>query len=223
MSKIKVSEVFASVQGEGVNMGKPAIFLRLSGCNLRCRWCDSIKKWRGGKWISIEEVFFKIAKLIKTSKIYHLVITGGEPLLQQNKIYKLLCKLKKVYAFTTELETNGTIKPFKKLVNLIDYFSVSPKLAFSGNKFTRRIKTNLLGAYAKMPNAFFKFVVDKKNHLIEVETIVNKCKIPKNRIFLMPQAKTKAQLLKKTKLVKALARQFSCRFSGRLHIRFGLR
>jgi len=77
-----VSEIFFSVQGEGPGIGKPAVFLRLSGCNLKCAWCDTKYTWHGGKMMTEPTVL----KEIKRYPCKRLVVTGGEPLLQQDNL-----------------------------------------------------------------------------------------------------------------------------------------
>src|SRR3990167_4483643 len=102
---MQVSEIFYTLQGEGTNIGKPAIFLRLAGCHLRCVWCDSKFTWnmKSGKKMSTEEVIKKLKKY----PCKHLVITGGEPLIQQNALKELLQKLDKKYF--VEMETSGSL------------------------------------------------------------------------------------------------------------------
>ncbi|MFH1410009.1 MAG: 7-carboxy-7-deazaguanine synthase QueE, partial [Patescibacteria group bacterium] len=104
--KILLSEIFHSIQGEGPNLGRPSVFLRLGGCNLACSWCDSKFTWNpeisDNKVATINEV----VKKIKSFPCKHLVITGGEPMLQQDKITAIL---KKLPGYTAEIETNGSI------------------------------------------------------------------------------------------------------------------
>ena len=92
---MQISEIFYSLQGEGTHIGKPAIFIRLSGCHLRCSWCDTKYTWelKSGSQMSTTEII----KEIKKYPCQHLVITGGEPLIQQSAIKELLQKLPKYY------------------------------------------------------------------------------------------------------------------------------
>lgn len=100
---MKVSEIFISIQGEGSLVGIPMIFLRLSGCNLRCTYCDTTYAYENGKEFSVDEVL----RIIKSSQLKYVAITGGEPLLQ-NEIYDLMDKL--IYIkHNVVLETNGSI------------------------------------------------------------------------------------------------------------------
>ena len=132
---MQVNEIFKSIQGEGPNFGKPAIFLRTAQCNLKCTWCDTKYTWdwknydfqKEVKEMTIDEVKDAILDL----EIKHLVITGGEPLLQQDDLADLLSFLKP--DFYVEVETNCTILPNKMLTDLIDQWNVSPKTKNSGN------------------------------------------------------------------------------------------
>ena len=91
---MKISEIFESIQGEGTNAGKPVVFLRTAECNLKCTWCDTKFTWdwkqfdysKEVKEMSIKEVINSISKF----NVKHLVITGGEPLLQQEPLIDLV-------------------------------------------------------------------------------------------------------------------------------------
>ncbi|AOY78171.1 radical SAM protein [Clostridium formicaceticum] len=98
---MKVNEIFLSIQGEGISTGYPTVFLRLAGCNLRCRYCDTSYSYAEGEEMTVEEVFKKV-----TSYGYKRVcLTGGEPLLQQ-EIKILLAALKE---YEINIETNGSV------------------------------------------------------------------------------------------------------------------
>jgi len=114
--KYKVSEIFYSIQGEGLNQGLPFIFIRFSGCNLRCVWCDTKYAWEGGKEMELE----KIIKEVKKFKCKNICITGGEPYLQN--LFPIFERLKKEKLFIS-VETNGTIWQDIKF----DWITVSPK------------------------------------------------------------------------------------------------
>ncbi len=99
---MKVSEIFTSIQGESSLIGIPMIFIRLSGCNLRCSYCDTTYAFENGKNYTIEEIL----KLIKKYKLKYIEITGGEPLLQE-EVHDLIDELVKNY--NVVLETNGSV------------------------------------------------------------------------------------------------------------------
>ncbi|MFA7198202.1 MAG: radical SAM protein [Methanoculleus sp.] len=104
-----VSEIFRSLQGEGLNQGRPCTFIRLTGCNLRCAWCDTDYAQESGTKMSVTEVLDQVWLL--NGK--HICITGGEPLLQQEEILELLKKFS-LHGYTVEIETNGT-RDFRKV------------------------------------------------------------------------------------------------------------
>ena len=101
---MKIAEIFTSLQGEGKNQGKPCLFIRLAGCNLTCRWCDTVYAQSGGTEVSSDEVLEQCWR-----QNPHLVcITGGEPLLQKDALLHLLTSLHK-RGTDVDIETNGTI------------------------------------------------------------------------------------------------------------------
>jgi 7-carboxy-7-deazaguanine synthase len=101
---MRVCEIFASIQGEGVDIGLPQAFLRLTGCNLDCLWCDTKYARQGGEDVSVHEVYQRIM----ACGIRRVCVTGGEPLLQADEVRELLLKLKK-NNFIVSVETNGTL------------------------------------------------------------------------------------------------------------------
>jgi len=101
---MKVSEIFESIQGEGKFIGKPTVFIRLSGCNLRCSWCDTRYAIRKGRELGVQ----KIIDEVKKRNISSVCITGGEPMLQLSELKELIKGLKDV-GYHIILETNGTL------------------------------------------------------------------------------------------------------------------
>ncbi|RPJ53565.1 MAG: radical SAM protein, partial [Methanobacteriota archaeon] len=103
---MKTSEIFPSIQGEGRGQGLVTTFVRLAGCNLRCRWCDTRYAWDGGEEMSVDAV----AAAVRDLGIRRICITGGEPLLQGDELSQLLAILAEE-KYEIEIETNGTIDP----------------------------------------------------------------------------------------------------------------
>jgi 7-carboxy-7-deazaguanine synthase len=101
---MKIAEIFRSLQGEGKNQGKPCLFIRLAGCNLRCRWCDTPTSTGGGMEMSLDAV---LEQVWRTNPPY-ICITGGEPLLQVDELEPLLISLRK-RGTVIDIETNGTL------------------------------------------------------------------------------------------------------------------
>ena len=202
-----INEIFHSIQGEGKNAGKPAVFLRLGGCNLACKWCDTKYTWypkqSDNQTWTIDEVIRKIKKY----PVKHLVITGGEPLLQQDKLEELL---KKLEGYTVELETNGSMPC--KIFGLIEQINCSPKLKNSGNfPYPLRVKP----ASKKI---LYKFVIQKGEDLKEINAFIRKYKIPKKKVYLMPEGTNKTTLQKQSKWLIEICNKQGYNFSPRLHI-----
>jgi organic radical activating enzyme len=117
---LKIIEIFPSLQGEGLRQGEPTIFIRFSGCNLRCSFCDTKYAWQGGRDYSADRAVEKIKKIQKRFPAGWVCLTGGEPLLQD---LRLLTRLLKKEKFKVQVETNATL--YYPLA--ADWFSVSPK------------------------------------------------------------------------------------------------
>jgi 7-carboxy-7-deazaguanine synthase len=102
-TRLKITEIFYSLQGEARNVGKPTIFVRLTGCPLRCTYCDTAYAFTGGEWMDTESIINEIQQY-KTS---HITVTGGEPLAQKNcvDLLKQLCDS----GYDVSLETSGAI------------------------------------------------------------------------------------------------------------------
>ena len=217
---MQVNEIFKSIQGEGPNFGKPAIFLRTAQCNLKCTWCDTKYTWdwknydfqKEVKEMTIDEVKDAILDL----EIKHLVITGGEPLLQQDDLADLLSFLKP--DFYVEVETNCTILPNKMLTDLIDQWNVSPKTKNSGNPLELCENNECYYFFANQENCFFKYVVENESDIPEIKKFVTKYNIPENRVQLMTQASTKEEISMIEKSISELAKLHNFSFSPRLHV-----
>jgi len=117
---LKVVEIFSSLQGEGLRQGEPTIFVRLSGCNLRCSFCDTKRAWLAGQEKRMEEIMAIILSRQRRLPCSWVCLTGGEPLLQEVK--PLTLAIRKAN-FRLQVETNGTIKPSF----VADWWTVSPK------------------------------------------------------------------------------------------------
>ncbi|MCR4396100.1 MAG: 7-carboxy-7-deazaguanine synthase QueE [Candidatus Saccharicenans sp.] len=117
---LKISEIFFSAAGEGLRQGEPTVFIRLSGCNLRCSFCDTRYAWKGGKELRPDEIIGQIALIKKKYRVNWVCLTGGEPLLQD---LRPLVRLLKKAGYRIHLETNGT----RPLSFKPDWLTVSPK------------------------------------------------------------------------------------------------
>jgi 7-carboxy-7-deazaguanine synthase len=221
MKKINVSECFYSIQGEGQTMGVPAVFLRLSKCNLLCQgkgWvCDSIEVWRKGVRTEFDDVLTdEYIEHLKRGA--HLVITGGEPLLHQQAIEDYLEWFKKAWDFipTLEIETNGTIMPAEYLLNVVDYWNCSPKLSSSGETLMRRYKPLVLDKLSSY-NTIFKFVISSETDFLEItEDFVEH--IDTDKLILMPAGDTQEKLNITRPMVMELCKDYTIKYCDRLHV-----
>lgn len=197
-----LNEVFYSIQGEGLNIGKPAIFVRFGGCNLRCKWCDTKYAWEGNRDISLPALFKEIRKF---SECKHLVITGGEPMLQQGAISAIRSEFPDYYI---EVETNGSQKP--QCENDADLFTVSYKTKNSGNQ-PYELKT-------RNKKCVYKFAVASEKDFYEIEEIIKKYKLPRDKVFLMPEGKTRDKVLRESGFIVEYCLKKGYIFTPRLHI-----
>jgi 7-carboxy-7-deazaguanine synthase len=167
-----VSEVFGPTwQGEGPSVGQRAGFVRLGRCNLDCGWCDTAYTWDWSRFDPAEELHHlsvdTILEQLDGMAIDFVVITGGEPLLQQRHLVPLLQAIR-ARGWRIEIETSGTIPPTTETVELVDRFNVSPKLANSGVSIDRRRKPDVLRTFHDTGKAVFKFVVCEPGDLDEI-------------------------------------------------------
>jgi 7-carboxy-7-deazaguanine synthase len=216
----KVSEIFRSIQGEGVSAGCPCLFVRLATCNLRCTWCDTRYSWDFANHDYATEV-----RRLTSSELYQaivdsgesrLVFTGGEPLLQQNLLARLLGQLPtRLYI---EVETNGTLAPAPELERRVDQWNVSPKLANSGEPRARRLRTEALEHLRRTERAWLKLVVATKSDCEEAKALANELNWPPDRVLLMPEAQHADELVRRGPGVASACSEFGLRYSPRLHL-----
>lgn len=241
IQKIAVSEYFYSLQGEGKTMGIPAIFLRLTGCNLMCggqgvekdgkmragaTWiCDTIEVWMKGETLDFATLLQQLNEEIdfvnRLKNGVHLVITGGEPLLQQDRIIALLEYLEAEYQLRPiiEVETNATFLPKEALDKRVQYWNTSPKLSNSGMAEAQRIQPEILHWFNQNPNTMFKFVLASVEDFEEIQQdFLNTLLIDKRKIVLMPAADSIEQLLERNKLVADICIEHQIRMCTRMHV-----
>lgn len=192
--KLSGDKTFYTIQGEGDSIGKPAVFMRLHLCNLQCGklggWkCDTPYTWdrdREDFWKEPEDWDFqRIVDNVSQFPAKRLVITGGEPLIQQKQIVKLR---EHIPDYAIEIETNGTIKPQEELSDC--QFNCSPKLANSGNLLAARYKPDVLRHINGLEKSYFKFVVEKPEDFAEIDQMVAECELDPAKIIIMPEGIT---------------------------------
>ncbi|HEX4338220.1 MAG TPA: 7-carboxy-7-deazaguanine synthase QueE [Polyangiaceae bacterium] len=218
---LRISEIFESIQGEGASAGAQSVFVRLATCNLRCAWCDTRYTWDWSAYDYAREVTRVAvadvaAKVNATDVATHLVVTGGEPLLQQPALVELLAALDP--ARHVEVETNGTLAPVAELVARVNQWNVSPKLGNSGESRERRIDVAALAALRDTGRAWLKLVVESSDDIAEVDALVAGGGWPAERVLLMPQASTRDALVERTPIVLRLAKERGFATSPRLHV-----
>lgn len=182
-------------------------------------WCDTPYTWDFKKFdrtvevkeMTPEQVMIELNK----SNIHSVVISGGEPLLQQKQLIKLLLLLRE-RGYWVEIETNGTIVPDTTLVWLVNQFNCSPKLSNSGDSVTLRIKPAALKSLQATGKTNFKFVVSSDQDIVEILELVNEYQM--TEVYLMPEGTTKEELERKQDAVKRLCAQYGFHFSQRIHI-----
>lgn len=206
-----MSEIFESVQGEGVYLGYPALFIRLQGCNLKCWFCDT-QYALNGKCTPVKMSVPEVIETILNSKSYHVVFTGGEPLLQQKDIGAICCGIGKRKFF--EVETNGTIRPN---ISCIDLFTVSPKGNFEVSSRFFEFPQVVVNWDFECPQVAFKFVVDERKDLVKIDEFVREHKL--NPVYLMPQTVTLDGHRTKLPMLFEFVREHpNYRITPRLHI-----
>lgn len=222
---LKISELFCdTVQGEGRYTGTPAVFLRLMGCPVNCKWCDTSDIWRSGVVKSTVELLtlFQEEELFKKfEQGHHLVITGGSPLLQQKQLIEFLRELKEMCpSVFVELENEGYYVPDDEMFWYVDQWNISPKLLSMGTiyPYFQKMVSNSIH-FKGMENADFKFVVEGDKQWDEIkEMFLDKDLIEKNQIILMPLGAVKEELERNREKVVELAVREGVRFSDRLQV-----
>lgn len=226
-------EVFLSVQGEGPEIGRPSVFVRMSGCNLFCIWCDTPYTWNwegtrfshqhAEKYNKIKEQTrmdaTELVHLIEQYDCKNIVLTGGEPLAQKQSLHELCKHLFASATYVVDVETNATIPPGEELSEYISAYVCSPKLANSEIPRALRIKEDAMWWFSGNDRSYFKFVVENDADLDEVESIVEEFKIDRERVYLMARAIDFEELVSRQAYVAAKCIRHGYRYSDRLHFR----
>jgi len=161
---MKMSEIFYSIEGEGIEIGRPEVFIRLAGCNLRCVWCDTKYALENGKEMGVEEVLHEVSKYPCKS----VSITGGEPLLQRSELVGLIQRLKEK-KYWIQLNTNGTIFD-QKIFEMVDLITMDCKCPSS----KMESKIDVLEKTQRLFNSKtqFKFVISNEEDYKYAKKIV---------------------------------------------------
>lgn len=219
-----ISEIFHSIQGEGRLVGVPSVFVRTSGCNLRCNWCDTpYASWQPeGQPMAVQEI---VAEVKRHQPTRHVVLTGGEPMLA--KELPLLAAELKQLGWHITIETAGTIAPEGIACDLA---SVSPKLANSApdarldqvwraKHEATRWQPAVVSAWIKAYDFQLKFVVASEADVAEVETMLRELPpVPSHQVLLMPEGVEVETMRERAAWLTELCKARGYRYAHRLHI-----
>ena len=218
--ELVVAEVFGpTFQGEGPSTGRRAGFVRLGRCNLDCSWCDTPYTWDWERYDPAVELRAEpvggIVDQLDDMDPEIVVVTGGEPLLQQRRLVPLLqaCAER---GWPVEIETNGTRVPDPQVVPLVAQWNVSPKLANSGVPEDRRIRPDALAALVATGRAVFKFVVADDGDLDEIAGLVDAHGL--GPVWVMPEGTDAATVLDGARRLAGPALARGWNLTTRLHV-----
>ncbi len=215
-----ISEIFESIQGEGLYTGVPSLFVRTSGCNLRCWFCDTPEtSWSPrGEHRDWEDVLAEVVH----SPSPHVVLTGGEPLLQPGVVP--LTRALRERGFVVTIETAGTVDAAVEA----DLMSISPKLSnsipadhpgWASRHDARRDAPEVIRRWLSAHPYQLKFVVDQPSDVADVEVYLERFEeIDPSRVWLMPQGTNRDALSQRVGWIRQAANARGWRVSPRLHI-----
>ena len=213
---MKISEIFYSIQGEGGLIGTPSVFIRTSGCNLRCRWCDT--PYTSWKPEGTEMAASVIIGQVQSYKSRHVVVTGGEPLIMPG-VPELIAQLRAL-GYHVTIETAGTVST----TAVCDLMSISPKLAnstpegpFAAKHEKLRINQQVLKELMQQPYQL-KFVVTTELDMAEINALVDELGAPAETVMLMPEGTSPEQLRERSMWIVEQAKIYGYRFTPRLHV-----
>jgi len=215
---VKVAEIFYSIQGEGSLAGVPSVFVRTSGCNLRCVWCDTpYTSWQPeGDELSVDEI---LARVDEHKQARHVVLTGGEPMIAPQVVE--LTERFRARGLHITIETAGTVaKPVA-----CDLMSISPKLAHSTPpgawaapherlRIQPDVLRQLMGAYDYQ----LKFVVANSEDMEEIGRLLDQLVADRSKVILMPEGIDPQVLRERGRWLAEICKREGFRFSPRLHV-----
>jgi 7-carboxy-7-deazaguanine synthase len=219
---MKIADLFCSIQGEGRLTGVPSAFVRTTGCNLRCGWCDTpYTSWEpAGEHLSIAAILDRLA----TFPTKHVVVTGGEPMLLPEVVD--LCGALREDGYHITIETAATV--FRPVA--CDLASLSPKLSNStpwqreGGRWAvrhdrLRLRPDVIRAFMDLCDYQLKFVIDRPQDVEEVLALLETLPgVDRTRVLLMPQGVTREELARRGPWVEDVCREQGFRYCPRLHI-----
>jgi len=214
---LRIAELFYSLQGEGSLVGVPSVFVRTSGCNLRCSWCDTpYTSWKPeGADLTLDQILDEV----KAHPAKHVVVTGGEPMIAP-EIVPLTEQLRGLGLHIT-VETAGTV--FQPVA--CDLMSISPKLSnstpegpWAAQHDRLRIQPGTLAELMARFDYQLKFVMEKPEDLEEVRSLVAVLGAERGRVILMPEGTDRERLRERAVWLAEVCKEEGFRFSPRLHV-----
>lgn len=215
---MKIAEIFYSVQGEGSLAGVPSVFVRTSGCNLRCSWCDTpYASWHPeGEELAVDAIVERVSRF---ESARHAVLTGGEPMIAPG-IVELSGRLKQRGLHIT-IETAGTVAADVTC----DLMSISPKLKnstpegeFRSQHERLRVQPDTLRRLMAVSDYQLKFVIAAEPDIEEVRSIVAGIDAAPEKVILMPEGITAEVLDRRSPWIAEVCKRYGYRFGPRLHI-----
>ncbi|MGA3242781.1 MAG: 7-carboxy-7-deazaguanine synthase QueE [Bryobacteraceae bacterium] len=214
---MKIAELFYSLQGEGSLIGTPSFFIRTSGCNLRCSWCDTpYTSWQPeGAEMSLDAICAEVHR----HPARHVVVTGGEPMIAPEMV--ALTERLRALGMHITVETAGTV--FKPVA--CDLMSISPKLGnstpegpWAAQHERLRLQTEVLRKLMAGYQYQLKFVIARPEDVAEVRSLAEALKAPAERIVLMPEGIDPTRLRERALWLAEICKDDGFRFSPRLHV-----
>jgi 7-carboxy-7-deazaguanine synthase len=218
---MKIAEIFYSVQGEGTLVGVPSVFVRTTGCNLRCVWCDTpYTSWKPeGREMTEAEILAEVAAF----PAHHVVVTGGEPMI----LYQVvpLTRGLRARGMHITVETAGTV--FQPVA--CDLMSISPKLSNSTPhtredgrwaqqhdrlRYQPEVLRRLMDSYEYQ----LKFVVSAPEDLAEIKAMLQDLGADRRKVVLMPEGTTAQAVQERGRWLAEIAKKELFRLSPRLHV-----
>lgn len=222
-----VSEMFGpTVQGEGPTLGRRCMFLRLGMCNLDCSWCDTpyTWDWTGKNGPPQDRTALRhvpvadVVRWMEDSGTDRLVITGGEPLIQQTVLAELVPHL--VDFATVEVETNGTIAPSEQMLVHVDRWNVSPKLPHSGVDPALAWKPDVLRELVARAGSrvAIKVVCQSPTDVEAVAELAELYQLPRGNVWVMPEGRSVGELEDRMEGIADRAVELGMNVTTRLHV-----
>jgi len=216
---MKISEIFHSIQGEGVLAGVSSVFIRTSGCNLRCTWCDT--PYTSWKPEGTDQSVDSVLAVVKEFGARHVVLTGGEPMLFEESV--TLCEQLRALGHHITIETAGTV--FRPIA--CDLMSISPKLSnstplhdpfWSLQHEKLRLQAEVVSRLMSLCDYQLKFVVAEPSDLAEIHPLVSQLNANAEKVLLMPEGRDGATLNERSIWIAEICKQYGYRYSPRLHV-----